>query len=312
MQDETPLPGMIGRHPAMLEVYRLTRLAARSDLPVLIVGETGTGKELVARALHYLSPVSSGPFIDINGAALPESLAEAELFGSERGAFTGATRVTAGLLETADGGTLFLDEACSLSLSVQAKLLRAIELQEFRRVGGRTRRRSRFRLVTAIARPLDELLVSGTWRSDFAHRVSAFTIGIPPLRARRRDIADLAVHFLAAKRDGHPPKRIAAEATELLSRHDWPGNVRQLRMLMERLHVAVEEPTIGVAALMDLLPIPRASKDHDARHLFRVLAESGWHTQKAARALGVSRATLYRRIRQHGLAVPDPPASPVS
>lgn len=312
MHDATPLPGMIGRHPAMLEVYRLTRLAARGDLPVLIVGETGTGKELVARALHQLSAAAGGPFMDINCAALPESLAEAELFGSEQGAFTGATRATAGFLEAADRGTLFLDEACSLSLSIQAKLLRAIELGEFRRVGGRARRCSRFRLVTAIARPVDELVSSGTWRSDFTHRVSAFTIAIPPLRDRKRDIAELAAQFLAVRRNGHAPKNLAPNAMELLTRHDWPGNVRQLRMLMEKLQMAVEEPTVGAQALVDSLPAASRERSHDALRLFRVLVDSGWHTRKAAQTLGISRATLYRRIKQHGLALRDQLITPVS
>jgi transcriptional regulator with PAS, ATPase and Fis domain len=310
--DNGGVPGMIGRDPAMLEVYRQTRLAARGDLPVLIVGETGTGKELVAKALHELSAASGGPFIDINCAALPESLAEAELFGSERGAFTGATKPVPGFLELADGGTLFLDEACSLAPSVQAKLLRAIELQEFWRVGGRERRHSHFRVVTAVGKPMDVLVASGACRADFGHRVSAFTITIPPLRARQRDIRELAAHFLAAKQNGHPPKRLTPDAIAFLARHAWPGNVRELKAVMERLHLTVEDATIGAHALMNLLPVRGGARAHDAGDLFRALADSGWNTRKAARALGVSRATLYRRIKEHGLAMPERPAEPVS
>src|SRR5574341_1187822 len=227
---------MVGRHASMLAVYRQVRCAAQSELPALIVGETGTGKELVARALHELGPTPYGRFVDVNCAALPEGLAEAELFGAERGAFTGAVRRVIGFLEAANGGTLFLDEACSLSPGIQAKLLRAIEHKMFYPIGGRTPRRSRFRLIAAVGAPVAELIAGGSLRSDFAYRLAGFTITLPPLRARRSDIPLLAEHFLqGAGHDGHPPAQLASDALALLRRQSWPGNVRELKMLMERL-----------------------------------------------------------------------------
>jgi len=234
------------------------------------------------------------------------------LFGSERGAFTGAIQPIKGFLDLADGGTLFLDEACSLSSPVQAKLLRAIELREFWSVGGRERRRSRFRLVTAAASPVAMLLASGAWQPAFAHRVAGFTITIPPLRARPGDLPELARTFLEARQDGHPPKRLAPDAIELLVRYDWPGNVRELKALMERLRLATDGPVIQTATLMEVVPGLGSARGQDATQLFRALACNGWNTRKAARALGISRATLYRRIKERGIELLDRRSAPVS
>ncbi len=306
------LPGMIGRHPSMLEVYRLVRRAASSELPVLIVGETGTGKELVARALHDLGEFRDGPFVDLNCAAVPESLAEAELFGWERGAFTGAVRQTQGLLQTAHGGTLFLDEACSLSQGLQTKLLRVIELQDFRRVGGRKRLHSRFRLVTAVTTPLEELVARGALRDDFAYRIAGITVTLPPLRTRGRDVRCLAQYFLqAAARDGRSPKRLEPDALELLARHRWPGNVRELQTLMERLELFAEGPTVSAAAVLAHLPVNSANR-HERATLTMALEAHGWDVRQTARALGIARSTLYRWLKQHGLERPVPTSSPVS
>jgi len=300
-QDDANLPGMIGRHPAMIEVYRRARLAARSSLPVLIVGETGTGKELVARAIHEGSAAARGPFIDVNCAALPETLAEAELFGVERGAYTGAVRPVPGLIEVANGGTLMLDEACSLPAAIQAKLLRVIEQLEFRRVGGRQRRQSRFRLITVISRPMGELVRDGILRPDFAHRVAGSAVILPPLRERASDIELLANHFLVHANGGALPKKLMPEAAGLLRMYRWPGNVRELKMFIERL-AGADGDMIDVTSVV--LELPGAESDHDPGHVAVVLAGTGWVVARAARMLGIHRATLYRRMRELGIARP--------
>ncbi len=206
-----PLPGMIGRHPSMLAMYALVRKVAPTELPVPIVGETGTGKELVARAVHSLSPRRDGPFIDINCAAIPENLVENELFGWVPHIYTDAGSGGIGLLEAADGGTLFLDEACSLPKAVQGKLLRAIERGEFRRVGGRKLLRSSFRLVLALQRSLEELERAGDYLRAFAHRINGFPIALPPLASRGGDIRLLAEQFLEIGATPGVPRLILSE-----------------------------------------------------------------------------------------------------
>jgi two-component system NtrC family response regulator len=304
LHDGDNLPGMVGRHPAMRELYRQARIAARADLPVLIVGETGTGKELVARALHELSEVSRGPFVDLNCAAVPETLAEAQLFGAERGGYTGAVRSMPGLLERADGGTLFLDEACSLCPAIQAKLLRALELKVFWRLGGQAARRVHFRLVTAVARPADDLVAAGAWRPDFAHRVAGYPLTIPPLRARLEDLEALASHFLQrANRNGGHAKSLAPEALQVLRQYPWPGNVRQLRMLLERLAAAVPGPVIAVQDVLGALPAvqPRRRRREE---LEAALEAHGWDVARTARALRLGRSTLYELLHRYGLRRP--------
>jgi transcriptional regulator with PAS, ATPase and Fis domain len=286
----------------MLEVYRQVRLAAPSELPVLIVGETGTGKELVARALHELGPSSQGPFVDVNCAALPETLAESELFGAERGAYTGAVRRITGFLEAANSGTLFLDEACSLLPSLQAKLLRAVEQQTFYRVGDRTPRRSRFRLVAALSRPLDELIDSGAVRSDFAFRAAGLVVTLPPLRARGNDVQLLAEHYLSTlNHNGQPPKRLSQEALAYLANAAWPGNVRELKMLMERLSLTEPGPVIGLSVLLAQQTVGWQDKRGSPAHLRALLSDSGWNVTRAARVLGVHRATVHRWLKQRGI-----------
>ncbi len=244
--EDAPLPGMIGECPAMREVYRLVRRVAPTDLAVLIEGETGTGKELVARAVHALSPRAKGPFVDINCAAIPEGLVESELFGCEPGAFTGATH-RAGLLEAADGGTLFLDEACSLSPAVQVKLLRALERREFRRVGGKATVRSDLRTVVAVSRPLNELLTSGAFRADFAFRVATLPIALPSLRVRGHDIGLLAGWFLdlVGRTEGRS-RRWHEDALNAMERYRWPGNVRELEMLVRRVCVVADDDVVSL------------------------------------------------------------------
>jgi len=291
-----PLPGMIGEHPAMLEVYDLVRRAAPTELSVVIVGETGTGKELVARAIHELSANRNGPFVDINCAALPENLVESELFGWERGSFTGAHRSSCGLLDAADGGTLFLDEACSLPKAVQAKLLRAIERREHRRVGGRSVMRSRFRLVIALQRPLMELVRTEAYLSAFAHRIDGVAVSLPILANRGTDIRRLAECFLAETRSTNGGElRWSDEALRQLERESWPGNVRELRALIARipLHalgdiVSVQDVLTSLAGRRRLAP--------SLADVAEVVAMSGGNVSRAARALGMPRSTLRQRL----------------
>jgi transcriptional regulator with PAS, ATPase and Fis domain len=306
-RDDENLQGMIGRHPRMLDVYRLVRRYAPRKLSIAIVGETGTGKELVARAIHDLSDARRGRFVDINCAALPESLAEGELFGWERGAFTGAVGSAIGLIETAHLGTLFLDEACSLSLGLQAKLLRVIEQQEFRRLGGRDVRRSSFRVIAAMSEPLDHLVRTGRLRPDFVYRVSAVTVPIPPLRARREDLAELAQHFLsAANENGHPNKTIGEGIPELLQRHRWPGNVRELKALMERVEVEIDGDIVSPADLA--LQLHLITEQQDLPHALTV---NNWDVTQTARYLGIARSTVYEQMKKLNLQRPFGPSRPV-
>jgi transcriptional regulator with PAS, ATPase and Fis domain len=253
------------------------------------------GKELVARALHELSLARLGPFVDLNCAAIPESLGEAELFGVERGAFTGALERRDGLLAAADHGTLFLDEVCSMSLGLQAKLLRALELQEFRRVGSRHVLRSTFRVIATVSEPAEHLMARGRLRPDLGFRLAGAEVTLPPLRGRRSDVLPLVEHFLAAG-NGHGPWTLSAEATALLRAYAWPGNVRQLRMVVDRLRLLAPNPrieehhvcaavgsaTLGPARVRDALKRTRGS------------------VRGAARLLGVPRTTLQRWITSSG------------
>ncbi|MBI4501450.1 MAG: sigma-54-dependent Fis family transcriptional regulator [Gemmatimonadetes bacterium] len=298
------LPGMLGQHASMKAVCRLVRRVAGEMLPVMIVGETGTGKELVARALHSLGNHAGAPFIDINCAAVPETLAEGELFGWERGSFTGAHHARAGLLEAARDGTLFLDEINSMPVPLQAKLLRAIEQHDFRRVGGKERVASAFRLVSALSEPLDPLLASGKLRADFLFRIGGIVIELPPLRSRPNDIELLASHFLrAAQHEGLPAKQFANGALGILRRHHWPGNVRELRFVVERLALLAEGPVILAEEVLAALGNSFNAASDRAR-LQGLLETHRWNVKAAARAIGVSRATLYTRLKQFDLRRP--------
>jgi DNA-binding NtrC family response regulator len=311
---EAPLPGMVGRHPAMRILYALVRRAAPIDLPVMVVGETGVGKELVARALHTLGRGADRPFVAINCAAVPDHLAEAELFGWDRGVFTGAVRATPGLVETADGGSLFLDEADSLPLSLQAKLLRVIELKEARRIGERRDRHSDFRLIAAVKQPVERLTERGAFRPDFAERVGVITVPIPPLRERGDDLCLLAEHFLTgAARRGHPPKRLTSAALAALATCLWPGNVRQLKTVIERLAVLCDSTEVTARDVLAHVPAggrgfndssAAGELDDERGAMLALLEDVGWDTQAAARRLGWHRATVYRRL--HRMRIPLP------
>jgi len=240
------LPEFIGDHPAMLKVSHRIRLVAPHRTPVLIEGPTGTGKELVARALHRLSPRSSRPFVALNCAAIPETLLEAELFGHTRGAFTGAVQGRVGRIEAAQGGTLFLDEIGEMPLALQAKLLRFVECGELQRVGENEPVKINARIIAATHRPLGRLAEQGTFRADLYYRLAVFLIRTPSLEAHQEDLPRLVGHFMERLAECEPAKSLSQEAMQRLTAHKWPGNVRELEHVLERASILAEDrPEIG-------------------------------------------------------------------
>jgi DNA-binding NtrC family response regulator len=315
-------PEFLTRDPAVLEQLALLDRAAATDATVLITGESGTGKELLAHRLHRRSRRGAAPFVVVNCAALPESLAESELFGHERGAFTGADRRRRGRFEAADGGTLFLDEAGELSLSLQTKLLRVLEERVVERVGGGAPISVDIRLVAATNRDLAAQVEAGHFRTDLFYRLNVVAVRIPPLRERPGDVALLAERLIArsAAKLGLPAKPISAEAMAALRAHSWPGNVRELRNVLERALIAARKE-IGRADLPNLEgsasippgeggalqtagPSPAAPLSLEARErqaILEALDRTGGHREKAAKLLGISVRTLYKRLKQYGI-----------
>jgi len=305
--------GISGESAAIQELLvRIEQMAPVSST-VLIQGESGTGKELVAKAIHDLSPRRGKPFIPVNCAALPESLLESELFGFERGAFTGAQQPKPGQIELAAGGVLFLDEVTEMTPAAQAKFLRVLQEREFVRLGGTRPVRANVRVIAATNRDLREAVAHGHFRADLYYRLNVFDIQIPPLRERREDIPILVASFLneCAHMAGHPVT-LAAAAMEALRQHDWPGNVRELRNVIERASIVC---TKGVIRADDLSLWPAAGKELDStdlevierRTIERVLRETNGNKLQASRKLGISRTQLYVRLRKYGL---DHPAEP--
>ncbi|GIW42231.1 MAG: hypothetical protein KatS3mg076_2808 [Candidatus Binatia bacterium] len=302
--------GIVGRSPALAKVLSLVERVAPTDVSVLVTGETGTGKELVARAIHELGRRAAGPLVSVNCPAIPGELAESELFGHERGAFTGAVESRPGKFELADGGTLFLDEVGDLPLAIQAKLLRVLQEGEVQRVGARKPRRVDVRLVAATNRELREEVVRGRFREDLFYRLAAVEIRVPPLRARGDDILVLATHFLdeAARRHGREVRGFRPDAVRLLRQWSWPGNVRELRNVVERAVLLSRDPTIGPEHLPELVSSPdrRTSfgetiRDEKKRRLLEALEASGGNQAAAARLLGMSRSNFSRMMRTLGL-----------
>jgi transcriptional regulator with GAF, ATPase, and Fis domain len=235
------LPGMIGRAPAMQRLYRLTRLVAPRTTTVLVLGATGTGKELVARAIHQLSPRAARTCVVVNCAAIPEALLESELFGYVRGAFTGAVQTYAGRIYAAQGGTLFLDEIGELPIALQAKLLRFLEQKEVQRLGSSEAVKVDVRVVAATNADLPRQVERGAFREDLYYRLSAFPLELPPLSEREEDILPLAEHFLQSlNRTGEPVLRLSADAGRILTSHAWKGNVRELQQVMERAAILAD------------------------------------------------------------------------
>jgi transcriptional regulator with GAF, ATPase, and Fis domain len=311
--------GMVGGSAPMLEVYRMVARVAPTTSTVLIQGETGTGKELIARAVHTASRRSDQPFIPVDCSALAESLLESELFGHTKGAFTGAVTDQRGPFEAAGGGTCFLDEIGELSLGVQAKLLRVLQEREVRRVGGTERLKVDVRVIAATNKDLGALVAEGNFREDLFYRLSVVTIPLPPLRERREDIPLLANHFLESylAANHQSPSTIAPEAMARLSAYDWPGNVRELQHAIERAAALSASPVlrpedlppkVGGAAAEPATtgPAPRLSLQAVVRdHLRRALKEARWNKKLAAQLLGIHRRTLYRLTKRHGISLGD-------
>jgi DNA-binding NtrC family response regulator len=310
LQERFGVHNLVGQSPAMVEVYKLVARVADLDTTILIEGETGTGKELVARAIHCASPRADGPFVVVDCTALPEGLFESELFGHERGAFTGALSARRGLFESAAGGTCLLDEIGELSAALQAKLLRALQEQAVRRVGGNELIPVDVRIVAATNRDLRKRIEEGAFREDLYYRLSVVTIQMPPLRERPQDIPVLAQHFVDkyAQRARRPCRGIARETLDLLSSYHWPGNVRELENAMERA-VALSSSELLMPA--DLPVQPRRDAPPlvlPARHLTleevkrwyidKVLEDTGGNKAHAAERLGIDRATLYRILKR--------------
>ena len=295
-------PAIVGRHPRMRAALRLLEKVAPTDSTVLLTGESGTGKELFARALHALSGRSSGPFVAVNCAAIPEGLLESELFGHEKGAFTGAHRRRAGRFEQAAGGTLLLDEVGELTPAVQGKVLRVLEERSFERVGGAGTLSTDARLVAATNRDLAQMVEAGEFRSDLYYRLDVFPIELPPLRERASDLPALARHLLdrLARRHGAPALKLDDDAGELLAAQSWPGNVRQLANVLERAVILSERPRLSAADLRPLLA--PAAADDERQRLRRALEETDGDKRRAAELLGVSYRTVLRRVAEHDLA----------
>ncbi len=344
-RDEDHTLPLVGRSPAMQEVYRIIARVVSNDLTILISGESGTGKELVARAIHDLGRRRATPFVAINMAAIPRELIEAELFGYERGAFTGAAQRTAGRFEQAEGGTLFLDEIGDMPVDAQTRLLRVLQSGEFTTVGGARTIRADVRIVAATNRDLQQAVASGRFREDLYYRLAVVPILLPALRERRQDIAMLARHFLdRAGDEGLPRKSLDDDAVDILEGHDWPGNVRELENAMRRLAALSRDDRIGTSELRAVLgESSSASADSDvaidaaiqariarfAREepaalddgsLYqRIIAEverplieamlrrHGGNQLRAARAMGLNRNTLKKRLDALGI---DPSARP--
>lgn len=293
-------PPIVGRHPKLLAALHLLEKVAPLDSTVLLTGESGTGKEVFARALHALSPRRAGPFVAINCAALPEALLENELFGHERGAYTGAGARQAGRFELAAGGTLFLDEIGELGMGVQAKILRVLELRTFERVGGGATLTADVRLVAATNRNLSEHVAAGRFRQDLFYRLEVFPIELPPLRERGDDIVLLTDHLLAeiSARLGKQPVRAAMDAHARLKAEPWPGNVRQLANLLERAIILADGSELGSRDL-DRLLTPGTGDERE--RIREALIASGGDKKQVAEALGWSQRNLQRKIREHDL-----------
>ena len=310
--------GIVGASRSMEEMLQKIRLVAPTRMNVLITGESGTGKELVARAIHRLSPRRDHPFLPLNCAAIPETLLESELFGYEKGAFTGATAARPGKLESAEGGTLFLDEVGDVSLGIQSKLLRAIEQKEVLRVGGSQVLRVDVRILAATNQDLKGRVEEKAFREDLFYRLNVFNIVVPPLRDRREDIPRLCDHFLAGigQENGIPPKMLSHAALKAMLAYRWPGNVRQLRNALETATLVSQGQTIepgdlppevtqGVIPPSSTEPIPlpasRTLTEIERDAIRDALAKTGGNKTQAAKLLGIGLRTLHRKVKEYGI-----------
>lgn len=306
---------LLGDSPAMRRLKAEIARVAPTDARVLIVGENGTGKELVAQAIHRLSPRADGRLVEVNCAAIPEELIESELFGHVKGSFTGASEDRRGKFEEADGATLFLDEVADMSSKTQAKVLRALQDGRFTRVGGSKPVASDARILSATNKNLAEEIRHGTFREDLYFRLAVVPIDVPPLRERAEDIPALANHFLrqASARFGRKPKRLSASALEALSAYRWPGNVRELKNLIERLMILSPAEEISREDLQfspeapDTVaadaPLKDARADFERRYILAALRLHRGNVSRAAEALRIERSNLYRKLKSYGIGV---------
>ena len=316
---------LVGRTPVMLRLCERLAIIAASDAPVLITGESGTGKELVARTLHDRSPRRAGPWVVVNCAAFPEALLEAELFGHERGAFTGAVKRRDGRFKAADGGTLFLDEVSELPLASQTRLLRVIAEGTVQPLGGNAVVPVDVRIVSASQRPLKELVAARRFREDLYYRLNVLDLRTPSLRERKDDLAALVEHFLARLAPEGRVTGLTPAAWAALAHHDFPGNVRELEHAIHHAIVLAGEGLIDVGHLPDavagrtgaaaedgtvpaadgeLLPLAEALRAFEREYLLRALAQAGGHRGLAAARLGIARKTLWEKLRAHGVQAP--------
>ncbi|HYH08592.1 MAG TPA: sigma-54 dependent transcriptional regulator [Thermoanaerobaculia bacterium] len=311
---------LIGESEPMKKLEQQIRSAAPSSSRVLITGENGSGKEIVARSLHRMSLRADQPFIDVNCAAIPEELIESELFGHRKGAFTGAIDDRKGKFELADGGTLFLDEVGDMSLKTQAKVLRVLQEQTFQRVGGQQTIKVDVRVLAATNKALENEIANGAFRSDLYYRLNVIPIEVPPLRARGNDIVLLAEHFLRrfAAETAQPRKKLSAGAASKLRAYHWPGNVRELRNVSERLAIllpgdTIEAEDVQLGARVETppeiasnLPLKDARDEFEKQYILARLREYAGNVSRTADALGVERSNLYRKLHAYGIRVERP------
>jgi DNA-binding NtrC family response regulator len=303
---------IVGESPQMRQVYEMIQTVAKTDTTVMIRGESGTGKELVARAIHGNSARRYFPIVTVTCGAMAEGVLESELFGHERGAFTGAQYRRKGKLELADGGTLFLDEVGNIDMKTQMDLLRVLETKQFTRVGGNNIISVDFRVICATNRDLEKAVAEGHFREDLYYRLNVFTIFVPPLRERKGDIPALVNHFVSriATSRGLGTMRISPEAMDGLVRYDWPGNVRELENAVERAMVVGKPPELRAEDLpfqvlgRGSLPSSGSLASMEKAHVQRVLEQNHWNISRSAEMLQIDRATLYHKIEKYGLRKP--------
>lgn len=308
---------MIGESKPIMELKELISKVAPTASWVLIRGENGTGKELVAQNIHYLSPRASQPFVEVNCAAIPGELIESELFGYEKGAFTGADKPKRGKFDLADKGTLFLDEVGDMSLPAQAKLLRVLQEKTFQRVGGTKNVSVDVRVIAATNKDIDAEIRAGRFREDLFHRLNVIPIWVPPLRERKNDIPALVNHFgeQFARESGHDKKQFAPEATEMMLQHSWTGNVRELRNFVERIYILTSQDRVEVENLQDAglilrsnseginteLSFRQARAEFEKEYLLKKLADNDGNVTKTAEAIGLERSYLHRKMKLYGI-----------